>query len=379
MAVETRRAKLPKRSTSIANVRYCNLPPRPAPVLAPGIDLGRARAIIVGRSMWVNGTVLHYYFFDRDTDGSTVRFSDGTSQFVSWVGPADQQDAVRSAFEAWKDLGIGLEFREVDDRSEAEIRIGFQAKYDGSWSYIGRDVLDQPMNARTMNFGWDLTDEYGRTTALHEIGHTPRHAARAPEPVHRDRVGRAGGVPLLRRGAQQLGPGTPPSTTCFASSRPARWKGLRGIRTRSWSTGSPEGVIMEPAQYRVGLTPAGTISERDSQFVRRWYPELEDTGPRTIKPFESLPLSLGPGEQVDVALEPPGTRDYTIGTFGASDVVLVLFEEVEGELRYVAGDDDSGEDRNALIEAKLFQGRRYVARLRMYYATESGQTAIMYW
>ena len=57
----------------------------------------------------------------------------------------------------------------------------------------------------------------------------------------------------------------------------------------------------------------------------------------------------------------------------------MLFEEVDGELRYVAGDDDSGEDRNALIQAKLFQGRRYVARLRMYYATESGQTALMYW
>ena len=129
----------------------------------------------------------------------------------------------------------------------------------------------------------------------------------------------------------------------------------------------------------MGLTPAGTLSEHDSEYIRRWYPEIEDPGPRTIKPFESLPLTLQAGEQVDVTLDPPGTRDYTIGTFGASDVVLVLFEEVDGELRYVAGDDDSGEDRNALIEAKLFQGRRYVARLRMYYATESGQTALMYW
>ena len=88
MAVQARRAKPPRKSTSISNVRYCNLPPRPAPVLPSGIDLGRARAIIVGRSMWVNGTVLHYYFFDRDTDGSTVRFSDGTTQFVTWVGAA---------------------------------------------------------------------------------------------------------------------------------------------------------------------------------------------------------------------------------------------------------------------------------------------------
>ena len=378
MAVQARRAKPPRKSTSISNVRYCNLPPRPAPVLPPGIDLGRARAIIVGRSMWVNGTVLHYYFFDRDTDGSTVRFSDGTTQFVSWVGPAAQQDAVRSAFEEWKDLGIGLEFREVDDRAEAEVRIGFQNQYDGSWSYIGRDVLAQPMNARTMNFGWDLTTEYGRTTALHEIGHTL-------------------GMPHEHQNPFTGIVWDEPAVYTYFGGEPNNWDRdstfhnvLRKLSNSevegsSWDPDSimeywfPEGLILEPPQYRVGLTPAGTLSEHDSEYIRRWYPEIEDAGPRTIKPFESLPLTLQAGEQVDVTLDPPGTRDYTIGTFGASDVVLVLFEEVDGELRYVAGDDDSGEDRNALIQAKLFQGRRYVARLRMYYATESGQTALMYW
>jgi len=56
-----------------------------------------------------------------------------------------------------------------------------------------------------------------------------------------------------------------------------------------------------------------------------------------------------------------------------------VLEEVDGELRYVAGDDDSGEDRNSLLQAKLFQGRRYVLRIRLYYAWASGQTAAMYW
>ena len=44
----------------------------------------------------------------------------------------------------------------------------------------------------------------------------------------------------------------------------------------------------------------------------------------------------------------------------------MLFEDVDGELRYVAGDDDSGEDRNALVRVKLFRGRTYVVRLRLY-------------
>ena len=44
MAVQARRAKPPRKSTSISNVRYCNLPPRPAPVLPSGsTSAGRAQ------------------------------------------------------------------------------------------------------------------------------------------------------------------------------------------------------------------------------------------------------------------------------------------------------------------------------------------------
>ena len=77
---------------------------------------------------------------------------------------------MRDSFTAWKELPLGLEFEEVADAADAEVRIAFAD--DGSWSYIGRQVLDQPANEPTMNFGWDLTTPYGRTTALHEIGHT---------------------------------------------------------------------------------------------------------------------------------------------------------------------------------------------------------------
>ena len=59
--------------------------------------------------------------------------------------------------------------------------------------------------------------------------------------------------------------------------------------------------------------------------------------------------------------------------------MLVLFEQTSAGLKYLAGDDDSGTDRNAEITYKLLQGRTYVARLRLYYAGASGTTAIMYW
>jgi hypothetical protein len=49
---------------------------------------------------------------------------------------------------------------------------------------------------------------------------------------------------------------------------------------------------------------------------------------------------------------------------GASDTLLV-FEDINGEPRYLSGDDDSGEEWNANITYKLFEGRSYIVRLRL--------------
>jgi hypothetical protein len=140
----------------------------------------------------------------------------------------------------------------------------------------------------------------------------------------------------------------------------------------------PSGLIASPEAYRTGIFPPGTISKTDEEYVRQWYPGLTDRVPR-LKPFESMAMPLKPGQQFDAEIMPDASRTYQVGTFGATDVVLVLFEEINGELRYLAGDDDSGEDRNALIRIKLFAGRRYVARVRLYYTWESGASALMYW
>jgi hypothetical protein len=78
-------------------------------------------------------------------------------------------------------------------------------------------------------------------------------------------------------------------------------------------------------------------------------------------------------------IRPTATRQYTLQTFGVSDTVMVLFERADGELRYQAGDDDSGEDRNATLQLKLFQGREYVLRVRLYFSQASGETAVMLW
>ena len=99
----------------------------------------------------------------------------------------------------------------------------------------------------------------------------------------------------------------------------------------------------------------------------------------------SQAFDLDPGQQVDFAFHPPSTRRYTFGTFGTADTVAVLFERVDQGaealqgLRYLAGDDDSGTDLNARVSAKLFAGRAYVLRVRLYWAGATGRIGVMAW
>ena len=95
--------------------------------------------------------------------------------------------------------------------------------------------------------------------------------------------------------------------------------------------------------------------------------------------MQSVTLNIGAGGQSNFVIRPDATRKYEIRTFGASDTVIVLFEDDNGELRYLAGDDDSGEDHNASLQVKLLKGRRYVLRVRLYYEDRAGETAVMMW
>jgi hypothetical protein len=358
--------------------RYCSLAQQPAPAFAPGLAAERIGALVRGHRMWVNGTVLHYCFFADDADGSVIPVpGTGETRRVPWAGTKEQQDVVRECFDEWQGLGIGLTFTEVNDRSEAELRIGFQPG-GGSWSLVGRDALRAGLRERTMNFGWDLTAPGERATVLHEIGHAlgMTHEHQNPcagihwddEAVYEELAG-------------------PPN---FWSRDRTYVNILRKldrdeVNGAVWDPQSimeypfPPGLILEPEQYRAGLHPPGTLSAADKEFALRWYPPVADPHPPALVPFRSAALRLAPGGQADFTVEPPETREYSVGVFGAADTVVVVFEERDGEPRYLTAQDDGGTPANATVRARLVKGRRYYVRVRLYSAWGSGETAVMCW
>ncbi|HUF29108.1 MAG TPA: M12 family metallopeptidase [Gemmatimonadaceae bacterium] len=355
-------------------LRYCSLPPEPPLELDPALDPARAALIRVMANKWVNGTVLHYYFFEGDDDGEEVLLADGTREWRTWVGADDQKEAVRTSFGIWKDVGIGLELEEVASRSEAEVRIGFM-RGDGAWSYVGTYVLEIGADKRTMNLGWDVSDDLD--TPVHEIGHTLGFP-------HEHQNPHAGIV--WNEEAVYAALAAPPNRW---SRDKTHYNIIRKIppdevQGSEWDPSSVmhypfgAGLIDRPEQYRNGLFPAGGLSARDRTWVQTFYPPLEG-GLQQLVPFQSVALALGPGEQKDFAIEPQATRYYDIRTFGLSDTVVVLFEDDGGNLRYVTADDDSGQDTNASLRVKLFAGRRYVLRIRLYWADVTGETAVMMW
>ena len=271
---------------------------------------------------------------------------------------------------------MGLEFIEVDNPDEAEIRIGFQ-RGDGTWSYVGRDVLEQSQSSRTMNFGWNIRNDLD--TALHEIGHSlgfPHEHQNPNAGIEWDEE------TVYRRLAG------PPN---FWSRRTTFWNIIRKlprseVEGSEWDKDSimhypfEAGMILEPDEFRNRpLIPAPGLSERDAEWAQLFYPEIEDDNQRELVPFESVTASLAPGEQIDFVIRPTATRWYQFATFGRSDSVIVLFEDIDGEPRYRAGDDDSGDDLNAWMEERLFAGRTYRLRVRLYWAHRSGDFAVMMW
>ncbi|MGB5818248.1 MAG: M12 family metallopeptidase [Saonia sp.] len=342
---------------------FCSLPKVAERQLDDRVSPTRERLIRLIDKKWVNGTKLRYYIFKE-------------GQFS---GQASNVNFVKDGFKVWEDVGIGISFEEVNDIAEAELRIGFFQ--DGfSWSYVGRDNIDIPGQfERTMNFGWDLTlDPRGVDTPVHEIGHALGFPHEHQNPNS--------GIVWDEEAVYEYFGGPPnnwlPEDTYHNVLRKLPQSAVEGS---AWDPNSVmhygfgPGLIIRPPEYANGIAPELGLSETDIQEVKRLYPPIQPAQYEELAPFGFKVLSLEHSEQKNYIVKPNATRTYIIQTFGSSDTVIVLFEEVDGELRFLAGDDDSGTSLNSRIEPRLYPNRKYVLRIRLYSQYATGHTGVMMW
>lgn len=233
-----------------------------------------------------------------------------------------------------------------------------------------------------MNFGWNLNvpGPNGLDTAVHEIGHTLG--------FHHEHQNPNAGIVWNEQAvydyfARTQDPPWDRDTTFFNVLQKIAPSTVGGS---DWDPNSimhyafTAGLISSPAQYQNGLRPNGGLSERDKQVVRQFYPGGGGsvTGAE-LKIGESQILNIAPGEQKDLQFIAPVNRVYSFQTFGESDTVMVLFEDDGTRLSYIAGDDDSGVDTNALLRVRLIDGRKYRLKIRLYYSSATGQPSVMVW
>jgi hypothetical protein len=328
--------------------RLC-LQPQPLPIVLPeGLAPERVQAIRLNKKKWVNGTRLHYHFLASNR----------------WAWLEKQKAVVRWAFKAWKDLQIGLEFAETDDPTEAEVRIG-ALQGDGSWSYVGTDILKYQDLGRTMNFGWDLTTPWGRATALHEIGHT----LGMPHEHQNPRAGivwNEAKVYAAFSGAPNNWDRDTINANILRKLRPTEVEGSHWDPRSIMHYPFKPGLITSPKPYdKTGIGENVSFSAGDKEWARRFYPG--DAAAVAIAPLQLERLDALAGQQRDYVFEPMATREFTVRTVGDSDSKIVIFEERDGEPRHFAAADDSGLEANAAIVAKFVKGRRYIIRVRVHY------------
>ncbi|NNM28474.1 MAG: peptidase, partial [Akkermansiaceae bacterium] len=117
----------------------------------------------------------------------------------------------------------------------------------------------------------------------------------------------------------------------------------------------------------IGTHENNALSQTDKAFIGSMYPKSGDPVPEvvalTVGEVIVRAASIGdPGEEDLFSFRVPSTGKYVVETKGDTDVVMKLFGPDSRSI-LVDEDDDSGEARNARIEAELPPGE-FTVQLR---------------
>lgn len=336
---------------------FCKKPEADPFAMPPGMAEPRTRAILLKKEIWPNGKLLTYHFL----------------QNPDWTWTEAQKQMVRWGFAQWMALGIGLRFAETARPDQAILRIGYLP--DDSWSWVGRELeRHSKPDGRNMNFGWNLTDAWGRATVLHEIGH-------------------AIGMPHEHQNPQSGIVWNEPAVYKYYGTLPKPWKPseiyenvIRKLVVDSVS-GSPwdpnsimhyptkAGLIATPETLRLNGTPANYgLSPNDIAWARFWYPPRGAARPISLG--ETLHFQTELGDEMEFAFTPDETREFKFQTGGATDLLLELVTIDGDKETVVAQVDDSATGDNAAIVCRLEAGSRYVARARVIFADQDVRASL---
>lgn len=294
------------------------------------LNIGRARAVFYASKLWPNGSNL------------TIGFIGGT---------ADQQTMVKNISVQWTNYA-NLTFEFVDNIDNATIRIAFAD--DGAWSYVGTDSLQIGRRQPTMNFGW--LDE---SVILHEFGHmlgmVHEHQNPIDNPIdwNRDAV-----IDALSG---------PPNNWDLATIEHNIFERY-SLSQINGSSFDPESIMLYsfPASWTnngVGTDFNDSLSDIDKEFAGRVYPSTDTPGAVQLDVLEGYSAQIGqPAEEDLYQFNAAEAGLYTIETFGVTDLVMTLFDDVN---QMIAQDDDSGTSRNSRIVQNLSPGS-YMIQIRHY-------------
>lgn len=306
---------------------------------------GRVRAITPLRKQWVNGSTIR------------IRFMSGT---------AAQQKLVRDFAPEWTNYA-NLKFEFTDD-PRAEIRVAFDEN-DGAWSYIGTDNSGIPLNAPTLNLGWQ-----DQGVILHEFGHMIGLAHEHQNP--------AGGLQWNEEIVIRDLKG-PPNYWDEATIRHNVLDKYSADQVNGTDFDS-NSIMLYAFPDNWTKNPGGTqensvLSEIDKAFAKSAQMYPGKTAPRTSA--VELPVMTGtaakiatPGEEDLYKFVVKKAGQYVIETSGGADLFMTLFGP-NNMTQKLAEDDDSGADTNPQIIATLQPGE-YYARVRHYTSTGTGNYEI---
>ena len=302
-------------------------------------DSGPARAIIVIRKLWPNGSNLR------------IRFIGGTPT---------QHQIVKDYAPQWtQHANLTFEFNNAPD---AEIRISFNSS-DGAWSYVGTDCQGIPRDQPTMNLGWQ--DE---GVVLHEFGHAIGLGHEHQNP--------RGGIQWNRANVVRDLSG-PPNFWDVAT--------IENNVLNKYSQHQVNGTQFDPNSIMLYAFPGswtlsgqGThenevLSAQDKAFISsdKAYPgRVADKVELTID-AQPTQANIGqPGEEDIFKFTVAKDGIYAIETGGQTDVMMKLYGP-NSQTQLIAQDDDGGVGLNAKIVRPLLAGE-YFVQIRHY--NQSGGT-----